>query len=131
MTHRISPTNMGPQRPAPVRLHVLSDPHLELLDGHESVAPRTDADVVILAGDIHHGVRGLTWARKQFPEQEVIYIAGNHEYYGQVWAALLPQFRRKAKELGIHFLDNDAVELAGVRFLGTTLWTDFDLHGID
>lgn len=37
--------------------------------------------------------------------------------------------RSKAQSLGIHLLDNNAVEIAGVRILGCTLWTDFNLFG--
>ena len=37
--------------------------------------------------------------------------------------------RETAAKLGIHFLENDAFELNGVRFLGTTLWSDFELYG--
>ena len=113
-----------------VSLQVLSDLHLELMAPGEFIPPRTTADIVILAGDIHKGIRGFAWARKQFPHQEVVYVAGNHEYYGEIWSSLLPRLRRKAKELGIHFLENDRVDLCGVRILGATLWTDFDLFGV-
>jgi hypothetical protein len=36
-----------------------------------------------------------------------------------------------AEQLGITLLDGNGVELAGVRFLGGTLWTDGRLSGID
>jgi len=85
--------------------------------------------VVVLAGDIHNGTDGITWARNHFPDQEVIYVAGNHEYYGQSWTTLLPALRAKARQRNVHFLDNDLVDLFGVRFLGATLWTDFDFYG--
>lgn len=90
-----------------------------------------DADVVVLAGDIDEGVRGLVWARDAFPDKPVIYVAGNHEFYGQYWNKNLKKSREKAAELGIHFLENDALELGGVRFLGCSLWTDFKLFGED
>ena len=112
-------------------LHVLSDLHLELMAPDEFVPPSTTADIVVLAGDIHTGTRGLAWAREQFPHQEVVYVAGNHEYYGEVWSSLLPRLRRQAKALGIHFLENNVVELCGARILGATLWTDFDFFGPD
>lgn len=112
-----------------MKLHIMSDLHVDLLRNHAFTPPRTEAEVVILAGDIHHGTEGLTWARRHFPEQMVIYVAGNHEYYGKVWSTLLPALRETAKALGIRFLDRDVVEIDGVRFLGATLWTDFDLYG--
>ena len=112
-----------------IPLQIMSDLHLELMRGPRYTPTKTAADVVILAGDIHNGTRAIDWARAQFPAQEVIYVAGNHEYYGQVWAATLPALRQRAAALGVHFLDQDCVELFGVRFLGATLWTDFDLYG--
>lgn len=61
-----------------MKLLVLSDVHNEF-----SVLPhpKTDADMVILAGDIDTKGRGISWA-SQF-EQPVLYVAGNHEYYGK------------------------------------------------
>jgi predicted phosphodiesterase len=60
-----------------MRLHVLSDLHLEF--GSDPKIPPTDADVVVLAGDIHLGREGRRWARKQFPEKPVIYVLGHTE----------------------------------------------------
>jgi len=37
--------------------------------------------------------------------------------------------RSIAQNMGVHFLDEDSVELFGVRFLGATLWTDFGFFG--
>lgn len=34
-----------------------------------------------------------------------------------------------AEDMGVHLLMDDEIELGGVRFLGTTLWTDFAIHG--
>ena len=48
-----------------MKLHVLSDIHVEF---EAFDAPATDADVVILAGDIHVGRNGLDWALQQFPD---------------------------------------------------------------
>ena len=62
-----------------MKLHVLSDLHLEFAD----FTPASNtADVIVLAGDIGLRAEGVTWARKSFPDQEIIYVAGNHEFYG-------------------------------------------------
>lgn len=53
--------------------------------------------------------------------------AGNHEYYGQD-ITLIDELVKRSPE-NIHVLNNDAIVLNGVRFLGSTLWTDFRLHG--
>jgi Icc-related predicted phosphoesterase len=114
-----------------LRIRVLSDLHWEFLQGREEAfaMPAVPADVVVLAGDIHVGSEGLLWARQAFPDTEIVYVAGNHEFYDRVWDRVLPELRRVAKQLGVHFLDGDEVAISGVRFLGATLWTDFDLFG--
>ena len=61
-----------------MRLHILGDLHLEF--GTAKV-PVTDADVVVLAGDIHLGREGRKWARGHFQDKPVVYVLGNHEFY--------------------------------------------------
>ena len=61
-----------------MKLHILSDLHIEF---GPFTLPNTDADVVILAGDIHVGTRGIEWATRAIEGKEVIYVIGNHEYY--------------------------------------------------
>jgi predicted phosphodiesterase len=106
-----------------VKLHILSDLHLEF-------APLTplpvDADVVVLAGDIDVGVAGVQWARAHF-DCPVVYVAGNHEYYGGHFRRTLAKMKRCAAGTQVHVLDAEELVLDGVRFLGTTLWTDFAL----
>lgn len=59
----------------------------------------------------------------------MVYVAGNYEFYGGYWERTLDDMRQAAREGGIAFLENDAVEIHGIRFLGCTLWTDFDMFG--
>ena len=59
-----------------MRWHILSDLHLEF--GPAEIPP-TEADLVVLAGDVHLGRAGREWASKQFPDQPVVYVLGNHE----------------------------------------------------
>lgn len=87
------------------------------------------ADVVILAGDIHQGTNGLSWARQAFPHKPIVYVAGNHEFYGHHWDTLIDLLRQEAKKYDINFLENQTITLAGIRFLGATLWTDFEFFG--
>lgn len=109
-----------------MRIRLLSDLHLE----HRAwTADSVEADVVVLAGDIGSGVKGLEWARAQWPDTEIVYVFGNHEFYGHHINALMVEARKVAAELGIHLLDNTEAIVDGVRFLGATLWTDYDLYG--
>ena len=109
-----------------VRIHILSDLHLEF---GPFMSEPVKADVVVLAGDTDLGTQGLEWAAKTFPNLPVIYVAGNHEFYGHSSPKIDKVMREMARVLGIHFLANDAVILEGVRFLGATLWTDFAITG--
>ncbi len=111
-----------------MKLLILSDLHLEFLP---LVPAASEADVVVLAGDIDLGVRGISWGRRSFPDHEVVYVAGNHEFYGNDWDTLLDDLREEAHRHRVHFLENDAVDISGVRFLGTALWIDFDFFGTD
>ena len=111
-------------------LLVLSDLHVEFAPFVPDAAALAGVDVVVLAGDIHQGARGIEWARRAFANLPVIYVAGNHEFYGHHWMRLLDELRSQARRWDVHFLENDAVRLGGVRFLGCTLWSDFEYFGV-
>jgi Icc-related predicted phosphoesterase len=109
-----------------MRIHILSDLHLEFAPFQLA---QVDSDLVVLAGDIHTGVNGFKWIRETFPVQQIIYVLGNHEFHGQKLPKLTVEIKAAAADTNIHILENDAVEIGGVIFLGATLWTDFRLQG--
>ena len=109
-----------------MKIRVLSDLHLEFLDW---IPPLAHADVVVLAGDIHLGARGMEWARREFPVTPILYVPGNHEFYGGQFQNVMTLLREAAERLGIRMLDEDEFILDDTRFLGATLWTDFALNG--
>jgi predicted phosphodiesterase len=111
-----------------MRLHVLSDLHTERGVGE---VPQPSADVVVLAGDIGVGTRGIEWARAWANGRPVIYVAGNHEYYGQSMPGLLDELRTAAAGSCVHVLEDDEIVIDGVRFLGCSLWSDFDFDGAE
>lgn len=118
-----------------MRLHVISDVHLEFQKWRSTWDVGTiDCDVHVLAGDIGVGLSGIAWALEAFT-RPMIYVFGNHEYYGQrPMTELLEKAREKVAGTHVHLLENDAVILSGeegdrVRFIGATLWTDFCIHG--
>lgn len=108
-----------------MKILVLSDLHLEFSN---LLVSKTDADVVVLPGDVWKGDAGIYWARAAWPDKEIVYVAGNHEFYGKNRLDVLARLRIAAKETGVHFLDNEEVVINGVRFCGTTMWTDFMLN---
>jgi hypothetical protein len=109
-----------------MRLHILSDLHLEFADW---TAPAVPADLVILAGDVHVGTAGIAWAARAFGERPVVYVPGNHEYYGHAYPTLLRALRRAARGTSVRVLDREGLAVGGLRVLGCTLWTDFALGG--
>ena len=111
-----------------VRIHVLSDLHLER---HPSIPDVVDADVIVLAGDIARGTSGVEWARTWGDGHPVLYVAGNHEFYGHSIPGLFNDLRHAAAGSEVTVLENDEVIIGGVRFLGCTLWSDFDFDGPD
>ncbi len=109
-----------------MRVRILSDLHLEF---GEFPLPDAPADLVILAGDIHVRRNPVPWIRKTFPEVPVLYIAGNHEFYGGKFPRQLEKLKEEAAGTNIRVLENETLELGGYRFFGCTLWTDMDLFG--
>jgi Calcineurin-like phosphoesterase len=116
-----------------MKLLVLSDLHLEFAD--LAIPADADFDVAILAGDIVcPGSKALAWARQSSALQRaraVVLVPGNHEYYDRVMPEELAAMRAGAGNAGdppVHVLDCDATVIDGVRFLGCTLWTDFELR---
>lgn len=109
-----------------MKLWILSDLHLEY---GGIVLPKINADVVILAGDIDVEGNGLEWALETFPDVPVLYVFGNHEYYGSSYPKHLYDLKEKAENTNVKILENDAVTIGDITFLGCSLWTDFNLYG--
>lgn len=112
----------------PLKLHIVSDLHLEFAQ-YQPNRSADRADVIVLPGDIWKKEHGIHWARATWPDHPIIYLAGNHEFYGSQRQEVLTRLRTAAEITGVHFLENDQVVIEGVRFLGCTLWTDFLLYG--
>lgn len=102
-----------------MRIQYFSDIHLEF--GPLEITP-TDADVIVAAGDIGIGRQGLDWL-KLF-RKPVIYVAGNHEFYGQEHFSTLTNLTSGAGGSNVQFMEKRSWEYEDVRFLGCTLWSD-------
>lgn len=112
-----------------MKLHILSDLHLEFSNFK---VPYVDAQILILAGDIAKGIKGVEFAKKLSNRYEhILYVLGNHEFYGYDLPVIKEKIKSTAKETNIHVLDNDVFSFEGVDFIGSTLWTDFELYSKD
>ena len=110
-----------------MKIQFCSDLHLEmhLSDYHLS---KTDADVIVLAGDIHVALKSVEFAIQEsyIQNKPVILVAGNHEFYNQDYHHMLNKMRVAANDHPlVHFLENDEVIINNTRFLGCTLWTNY------
>lgn len=119
-----------------MKIQILSDLHIELEMFNSSYLyqtirhniSETPADVVVLAGDIYTKGRGPGVAAERFKKKQVVMVAGNHEYYVETYPTHTDQIQQNAAEFkNVHFLENQAVEIDDVVFLGCSLWTDLKL----
>lgn len=107
-----------------MKIGVVSDLHLSR--GRQDL-PVNDCAVYVLAGDLGRPEEAIGWAREL--GKPVVYVPGNHEFYGRSLCSTLHELRALAAGTEVHILDNAEWCIGGVRFLGTTLWTDFLLDG--
>jgi len=112
-----------------MKIQLASDIHLECFKQKEDwpQIPIADADIIILAGDIGEGLTGMEYAIEQSErlKKDIIYVAGNHEYYGHDYFELKNQLQRKAQGTRVYFLDNNIVIKNETKFIGCTLWTNY------
>lgn len=114
-----------------MKIRVLSDLHMEFTNYLPAHLDPVGEDLVVLAGDIGVGIDGIEWAKAAFAGRRVIYVLGNHEYYRHDWNELLVRARKAAQGSNVTFLENDVLDIDGVRILGCTLWTDFKARGAE
>jgi predicted phosphodiesterase len=120
-----------------MRIQLFSDLHLER---YPDFTPRIleDTDVVVLAGDIgsyqsssrlqgeDFGLARFSPRRGGAPRARVLYIPGNHEFDALEYDDTYARLRATCATLGIEWLDRETIVIDHVRFVGTTLWADFD-----
>lgn len=121
-----------------MKIQLLSDLHLEA-HPHWVAQPAPDADVLVLAGDIGSYQPGSQLADSDFGlgrfspltgwPTPVLFVPGNHEYDGLDFDVAHARLRETCERLGMVWLERESVVLGGVRFVGTTLWSDFDALG--
>lgn len=138
-----------------MKIKVVSDLHLEFSDVF--INNNENCDVLILSGDImiaedlhdhphfdfnphSHGAFADLGRKQQrvatfrdflkrcaFQFPNVIYVAGNHEFYHGKWVKGIQYLRDEcAKFPNVHFLERDSIKIDDVTFVGGTLWTDMN-----
>ena len=105
-----------------MRIALLSDMHLSV---NAVPFPAVEADIVVLAGDIARPAKAIEWARAC--PVPLLYVAGNHEFYGSDLVSTYEQLNSLSQGTQIHVLERKEYVHDGVRFLGCTLWSDYRL----
>ena len=127
-----------------MNIQLLSDLHLES-NPHFKPVPLPGADLLVLAGDIGSyqqgslltslGIADFGLARfSPLPVAQggaawptpVLFLPGNHEYDGLDFEETGLRLRQTCARLGLIWLERESVVMQGVRFIGSTLWSDFD-----
>lgn len=114
------------------KLWVMSDLHLEAVRHPEAYRPRcTSFDVLVVAGDMWSGssARALALVARLAQDKPAVFVLGNHEPWQCELGAVRAAARRTARRHGVTLLDDTEATLAGVRFMGGTLWADGRLGG--
>lgn len=109
-----------------MKIRLISDIHQEFCHDTTLYASRGE-DVLVIAGDLAVGINDVYAALERFSLQakHVIYVAGNHEYYGTNIRAFNVMLKEALKNTKVHFLDSDYEIIDDVVFFGSTLWTNF------
>ncbi|MEO1110600.1 MAG: metallophosphoesterase [Pseudomonadota bacterium] len=117
------------------RFLVWSDLHDEFWEGFDLPDLSAPVDGVLIAGDTHTMGRHLDIPARAARKYNcpVVVIWGNHEPYGSIWSELMADEERKLEELraeglDIRVLHGATTEVAGIRMIGATLWTDLKLY---
>lgn len=115
-----------------MKIQLISDVHVEFdREGQSYQLPEVERDVLVIAGDLGEGINGLEFIVRELERSPVIYVLGNHEFYRHYYQDVREHWRKHQDKVRIngnrlHVLDDATVELGGVRFVGSTLWADFD-----
>jgi predicted phosphodiesterase len=124
-----------------MKIQLLSDLHLET-HPHFMPTPAAGADVLVLAGDIGSYQDGSMLQNLQVADfglarfsplhgwpTPVLFVPGNHEYDSLDWDEAHARLQETCTRLGITWLEREVIVVGGVRFMGSTLWSDFDALG--
>jgi hypothetical protein len=113
----------------------MSDLHLEN-NAQFRPRPAPGADLLVLAGDIgsyqpRSRLEGSQFGLERCSPRHgwpcpVLYVPGNHEYDNLDFDETHARLRDCCESLGITWLERETAVFGDTRFIGTTLWADFD-----
>ena len=124
-----------------MKLQILSDLHIDSYTRQSHPAghiPKTDADIVLVAGDTANSAHGMPWLQEQAARLQVplITIAGNHEYFNEDVLSFDKKLANwdnydAASNEGLRVLQCQYMDIGDIRILGCTLWTDYQYQATE
>jgi Icc-related predicted phosphoesterase len=113
-----------------MKIQIFSDLHIGVYP-IKQITIAKGVDLVIVAGDTCEGaLKAFEHLRRIVPMHiPIVMVLGNHEYYRRFIPEELASARAQAPAFNINLLENEALYLGGVRFVGATLWTDYLIFG--
>lgn len=113
-----------------VKILKLSDIHLDS-SNYPLIINVDNVDIIILAGDIGNKYQAMQMIKPWLDKGIiVVYVLGNHEFYNEntqplTIAEIRQGWQKRAdKNENLYVLDNDSVVLKGIKFIGSTAWTN-------
>ena len=124
-----------------MRIQILSDLHIDSYVRRQAFIgeiPKTDADIILVAGDTANSDQGMSWLQTQAKNLQtpIVTISCNHEYFGEY---ILTFDRQLASwdsynadtYQGLRVLQCQSLDIGQVRILGCTLWTDYQFQATE
>jgi len=128
-----------------MKVAYLSDIHAEFLN-YPNLHADKGGDILLLAGDIFtanmvaphrtdaDSKKLKKWLNGPFKEftskyDQVLYVFGNHEHYNSIYKNThlgIMKFLQSNGFNNVFVMENDYIDIDGVRFIGATLWTDYN-----
>lgn len=113
-----------------MKINLISDLHLEKGSYDFSII---SSDILVLAGDICNISKKellISFLTKIPFQQKTIFVLGNHEFSYSPYNQVIQQFRDILKNFpNIILLDNESYTINDIKFIGSTLWSDFLSNG--
>jgi Icc-related predicted phosphoesterase len=115
-----------------MKIWLMSDLHLEVeYHNVNYFGVPDDVDIALVAGDVARGGKEhVTWLQENIAphtKSGVVSVLGNHEFYRSSIESERLAAGRAAAWGDVRVLDDMSWTVDGVRFVGATLWTDYDL----
>jgi Icc-related predicted phosphoesterase len=116
-----------------MRIALFSDIHNEQRST-KFIPEIPDVDLCIVAGDLDEPIAAsIEYLQETLGQRmDVIYVAGNHDHWNHTYRDnIRAGYEASDRCPNVHFLENEAIIIDGVRFIGATLWTDYRWKGKD